>query len=270
MNNDNKTLSTNTYSYSFSKEIDSKNDSFLDNILLSFKESIRILDSFFYMAISCNFGFGDILGFKIKPIPSKLFNKIPLVTILNIGIINDILINTIYCFYCFIVGNLMIYVIPIYLMFSLLDIAFLSDFIKKKKSIYFVFMVKTLTLIVMKIGIYIFSHIGNIQTNEFNNLSIYFLLANFIQNIITTYIIWSAKKQKISLNEDEYITGYNNEISVENEINFDEDLLNNNMNELNKSFNSNNNLTNKKIEYDKDFDSKKIEFREYREKFKLK
>lgn len=184
-----------SYSYDFSKEIKSNNNSLIDAKLMEFKGSIKFLDDAFTHNI-----------LKITyPLSNKIFNKIPLVTIFNFCIINDILFNTIFSIYCFIVGDLMLYITFIYLFFSIFDIAFLSDFIKKKKSIYFVFLLKTCVLLIIQCIIYILSYLDSNKSNSLRNLSIIYIFINLVQNVVSSFIIWSAKKNKISLNEDEYI-----------------------------------------------------------------
>lgn len=184
-----------SYSYDFSKEIKSNNNSLIDTKLMEFKGSIKFLDDAFTHNI-----------LKITyPLSNKIFNKIPLVTIFNFCIINDILFNTIFSIYCFIVGDLMLYITFIYLFFSIFDIAFLSDFIKKKKSIYFVFLLKTCVLLIIQCIIYIISYLDSTKSKSLRNLSIIYIFINLVQNVVSSFIIWSAKKNKISLNEDEYI-----------------------------------------------------------------
>ena len=134
---------------------------------------------------------------KVNPISKQLYNRIPLYSIFTLSIFIDFIFSFAFATLSYIIGGLM-YTLAIILTISIVyDVLIILQVHTKISIIKYFFVIRLyLNIIINSI-----SYILSCKYNVMEQMTIISVICVYIENIIILFIVWSAEKRKIIVDE---------------------------------------------------------------------
>mmetsp|Transcript_33935 Transcript_33935/g.35236 ORF Transcript_33935/g.35236 Transcript_33935/m.35236 type:complete len:167 (-) Transcript_33935:123-623(-) len=135
---------------------------------------------------------------RLLPLEAKIQSRIPLYTVLMMVIVLDLFCHLIYAVFSYIVGKLMIVMSLLCLIVAIVDALILTEAIKSRRTIFVFYLSKLYSLLAFNILCYVLSLMFH---RALKHMNILFVFLFELEGFISCFVVWSAMKNKIVLNE---------------------------------------------------------------------